>query len=155
MVPYYQDQHATIYHGDCRELLPTIEADVLVTDPPYGMKLRSSRGGQFGDLKIAGDETTEIRDLVVAAFDGPALVFGRWSIPKPAGTRMVLIWDKGGGPGMGDLSLPWKPSHEEIYVLGTGFTGHRGGECSVASPAPTVEGEWPTASNREADRPNV
>jgi DNA modification methylase len=28
--------------------------------------------------------------------------------------------------GMGDLSLPWGPSTEEIYVLGDGFTGKRG-----------------------------
>jgi hypothetical protein len=26
---------------------------------------------------------------------------------------------------MGDLSLPWKPSHQEIYVLGAGFSGKR------------------------------
>ena len=44
----------------------------------------------------------------------------------PAGTRTVLVWDKGKASGMGDLSIPWKPNWEEIYVLGTGFTGHRG-----------------------------
>ena len=38
---------------------------------------------------------------------------------------MVLIWDKGGALGMGDLSLPWKPGHEEIYVIGSGFSGPR------------------------------
>lgn len=27
---------------------------------------------------------------------------------------------------MGDLSIPWKPNHEEIYVIGRGFAGHRG-----------------------------
>jgi site-specific DNA-methyltransferase (adenine-specific) len=34
---YYQDDWATIYLGDCREILPQIEtADMIFTDPPYG-----------------------------------------------------------------------------------------------------------------------
>ena len=34
--PYYQDKHATIYHGDAREVLPTLEpVDLVLTDPPY------------------------------------------------------------------------------------------------------------------------
>lgn len=35
--PYFQDESCTIYHGDCRELLPLIEpVDLVLTDPPYG-----------------------------------------------------------------------------------------------------------------------
>jgi adenine-specific DNA-methyltransferase len=34
--PYYQDDAVTIYHGDCREILPRIEpVDLVLTDPPY------------------------------------------------------------------------------------------------------------------------
>jgi site-specific DNA-methyltransferase (adenine-specific) len=42
MKPYYQDSAVTIYHGDCREIVPTLgPVDAVVTDPPY------SSGGQF------------------------------------------------------------------------------------------------------------
>ena len=38
MTPYYQDDWVTIYHGDCREVLPGLgRFDLLLTDPPYGM----------------------------------------------------------------------------------------------------------------------
>lgn len=38
MTPYYAQDGVTIYHGDCRDVLPTIErADAVVTDPPFGI----------------------------------------------------------------------------------------------------------------------
>lgn len=38
MKPYYEDEYATIYHGDCRNVmasLPTESIDIIFTDPPY------------------------------------------------------------------------------------------------------------------------
>jgi DNA modification methylase len=38
MNPYYSDDAVTIYHGDCREILPTLEpVGLVLTDPPYGV----------------------------------------------------------------------------------------------------------------------
>ena len=121
---YYTDDKVVLHHGDCLEVTDWLNADVLVTDPPYGMAHRSG----WLDRPIAGDDTTEARDNVLAAWgDRPALVFGRWSEPRPASVRARLVWDKGEWPGMGDLKLPWGPSDEEIYVIGDGWTGKREG----------------------------
>ena len=41
MEPYYDHAGITIYHGDCREILPELEpVDGLLTDPPYGIGFR-------------------------------------------------------------------------------------------------------------------
>lgn len=37
MSPYYDDGRVRIYHGDCREVLPSIDVDALVTDPPFNV----------------------------------------------------------------------------------------------------------------------
>lgn len=126
--PYYDDGMVRIFHADCVVLLPLLDPShfsVMVTDPPYGMAYQSN---WFGTLQrnVEGDEDTHLRDAAVAWWgDRPALVFGTWRQPRPACTRAVLIYDKGGATGMGDLSIPWKPSHEEIYVLGREWAGSR------------------------------
>jgi len=43
--PYYQDKWVTIYHGDCREILPQLEpVDLVLTDPPYGVGRKYGKG---------------------------------------------------------------------------------------------------------------
>ena len=44
MTPYYQQDGVTIYHGDCREIVPSLPvAELLISDPPYGMNERTMR----------------------------------------------------------------------------------------------------------------
>lgn len=128
--PYYQDDQVTLYHGNCLEIAEWLKADVLVTDPPYGVAYESNMNRNRRNVKlgraIAGDATTAARDAALAAWNGPAVVFGRWDSPRPTGTHTRLVWDKGGGF-MGNLQLPWGRSDEEVYILGSGFTGKREG----------------------------
>ena len=38
MTPYYDRDGITIYHGDCRDVLPSLLGfDLVLTDPPYGI----------------------------------------------------------------------------------------------------------------------
>jgi len=124
--PYYSDEFVTLYHGDCLEVREWLAADVLVTDPPYGYSHSSGWVGKFRGEVIAGDDSLTTRNDMLAAWESrPALVFGSWKMPKPDGTHTVLTWDKGDASGMGDLSVPWKPNTEEVYVIGKGFAGSR------------------------------
>lgn len=113
----------TLYHGDCLTITEWLAAGVLVTDPPYGMDFRSNQRKGVKLSKVAGDADTATRDAALTLWgtERPALVFGRWSVPAPAGERQRLIWAKGNNPGMGDLTIPWGPSHEDIHLLGRGW----------------------------------
>lgn len=35
MKPYYHDEMTTLYHGDCREILPALELETIITDPVW------------------------------------------------------------------------------------------------------------------------
>lgn len=48
MTLYYQDDHVTLYHGDCMDVmasLPAESVDAIVTSPPYAMQRRNTYGG--------------------------------------------------------------------------------------------------------------
>ena len=52
MKPYYKQDGITIYHGDCREILPTLEkVDLVLTSPPYdNLREYGGQGFQFSDI---------------------------------------------------------------------------------------------------------
>jgi DNA modification methylase len=119
---------ATLYLGDCREILPTLpKVDAVVTDPPYGIAHTSNHGASWQKTQIANDHDTSCRDFVANwCADMPAVFFGTWKMPPTQTARACVVWDKGPASGMGDLSLPWKPSFELAYICGDGWRGARG-----------------------------
>ena len=138
MKPYYADELVTLFCGDCREVTEWLSADVLICDPPYGIEYESGWDATLA-RSIDGDEDTALRDWMLEQWGSrPALIFGTWRIARPAATRARLIWDTKGALGMGDLSLPWKPSDQEIYVLGRGFKGRRTSNVITCPPVQSM-----------------
>lgn len=128
MKPYFQNDLITLYHGDCLEITEWLSADVLVTDPPYGIDWSPNKGGYKGKASqirlpkiIANDSTTEVRDAVIELWGTkPAVVFGSWKMPRPPLTKHRLVWHKK-GQAPGPLNAPFMVQDEEIYIWGDGF----------------------------------
>lgn len=57
MKPYYEDGSVQIYLGDARDVIPQLPSfDVLVTDPPYGVKAElNSKTAKRAAWSVSGD----------------------------------------------------------------------------------------------------
>ena len=135
MNPYYERDGITIYHGDCREILPHVKADVVVTDPPYGIDwdLPAYNGGRGHD-GIENDADTEARDSMLAAWSGPAAVFGSPLLAPPAGTKQVLVWQKPSDSGIFGTVGGWRRDWEAIYLIGAWPSGPARRSGIIRSP---------------------
>lgn len=128
MTLYYSDDACTIYHGDCREVLAWLTADILVTDPPYGIRAEQKSGTYSGPgsqgrnvAPLVGDHSTEVRDEALLLWGPrPRIVFGSWRMPRPEPVDHRLIWHKRGSV-LGITNAPFISQDEEIYVTGKGF----------------------------------
>ena len=119
--PYYADESVTLWHGDCLEITDWLQADVLVTDPPYGIAWRRGRyNGAERHAGIVNDESVAARSDVLAMWgvDRPALVFGSPTTVPPDGTRQVLVWQKSPDSGIFGNCAGWRKDWEAIYLTG-------------------------------------
>lgn len=120
--PYYADDLVTLYHGDCREIDAWLAADVLVTDPPYGIAWRKGENRARSSKRhegIANDGDTSARDDVLAMFGGrPAAVFGSFYAPFPADVRQVLVWQKPADAGVVGSVTGYRRDVEAIFLCG-------------------------------------
>ena len=104
--PYYDDgKGIQIFLGDCREILQHLpKVDLVLTDPPYGIKRdgkppsTSSHGGHKGYEFLGWDSTPPTDDtlrLVLGAGDD-SIVWGANYYPQVfSSSPGWLLWDKG------------------------------------------------------------
>jgi site-specific DNA-methyltransferase (adenine-specific)/modification methylase len=102
---------ATLYLGDCRDVLPTLgRVDAVVTDPPYGIGFaaqptRYQRAN--GMAATAWDDHAPDDVVAVLAAKFPCVIWGGNHFQMPA-SRGWLVWSKtGNAPSMADLEMAW------------------------------------------------
>ena len=109
MKPYYEHAGITIYHGDCREVLPQLpKVDLVLTDPPYNVGLSYCDGDARGDYREWCESWFRLagRPLV---FTPGSVNLGMWfDIEKPTWTCSWVKTNQNsftplGGPNM------WEP----------------------------------------------
>lgn len=121
MKPYYEDDLVTLYHGDCREVTTWLEADVMVTDPPYGIGWRIGDHPKRGSVAHAGilnDHDTTARDDALELWGKrPGCVFGSWQAAAPE-SKQTLIWRKPPNAGVIGSTTGFRRDTELIFIVG-------------------------------------
>ncbi len=127
MTPYYQDDWVTIYHGDCREVLPEVRERVtcVLTDPPFFMpathyQSRVKWQRSWADTSVLATFWATVLELSIPRLrqTGHFLTFcngDSYPVFYPEMYRRFdflkcLVWDKG-HVGLGRV---WRNQHELI-----------------------------------------
>ena len=137
MKPYYQDKWVTIYHGDCREVLPQLDVkvDLVLTDPPYGIGLNTDNsrfsGGTTGHMAKCGNGIGTALGKPIINDDKPfdpsflldcatnQIIWGwnHFADKLPHGSCLVWIkrYDEAFGSFLSDAELAWMSKGYGVY----------------------------------------
>ena len=126
MTPYYQDSAVTIYHGDCREIMPPLGTRfALLTDPPYGIDVDTDYTKTFGVRqssqrweRIVGDDQ-DFDPTLLLAFRS-AIIWGANNFPALLPAGGWLIWKKTNPSPLGsECEMAWTNSTRRISLYAT------------------------------------
>ncbi len=129
MTPYYEHAGITIYHGDCRDVMDEWEGqqsfDLLLTDPPYGIREAAGANRSRGCLATArdfgvdswDDKTATAEILLARRLCRWQIIFGGNYYDVPP-TSCWLVWDKdNGATDFADCELAWTNLKKAVRQL--------------------------------------
>ena len=119
VTPYYEEDGITIYHGDCREILPQLdrsEVGAIVSDPPYGIDIRPGLRGMHGASlqlhpRVIGDDSP-FDPAHLLEWKRPTILWGANNFAaRLPDSNAWIIWDKRYGyepdAFFGDAEMAW------------------------------------------------
>ena len=163
MKPYYEHGGITIYHGDCREILPTLSRSALiVTDPPYGIRYVHGGGGgaisnnpraNFRRQREAITGDAEPFDASVLLTFEEVIAFGADHYAQQLPHGRWLVWDKTGGgkfsglDSFSDVEMAWHSRNGASRIFhylwkGVCQAGEKGQRRTHPSQKPIALMQW-------------
>ena len=146
--PYYQADGITIYHGDCKQIMPVLnECDLLLTDPPYGINADRDRNSQKNGWKDYGSSGWDkeappswlIEMLLSSAKQ--SIIWGGNYFNLPPRMRW-LIWDKGQRDfSLADCELAWTSENKaaRVYEYARAKALKEGKQHPTQKPVPLMQ----------------
>ena len=129
---------AELWHGDCLEILPTLDrVDAVITDPPYGInvhnpdgrkvpfKTRSNAAIASDDYKITGD-SAPIDPTPFLDYPSVVIWGGNHIADRLPPARQWLIWDKrtgGKSDNQADCEIAWSSANAPARLFSHKWRG--------------------------------
>jgi site-specific DNA-methyltransferase (adenine-specific) len=125
--PYYERSGVTIYHGDCRDILPSLgKVPLILTDPPYSLSAANGEWEATAAVAIGIHEAARLVDksgamLIFTTSSGRGLRFTIGAVGKTLPLNRLLTWHKTGGGSC--AAGPWRWDTIQILAFGKSTFG--------------------------------
>jgi DNA modification methylase len=110
---------ATLYHGDCLEILPTLgKFDAVITDPPYGIGMHGGKVGK-ASYEVLSEWDNNPADVgPIIALNVPTIIWGGNYFNVPP-SPCWLVWDKEtqGITTFADCELAWTNRTKAVRMI--------------------------------------